>query len=541
MPLLLIAAGAVTWIVVIAVVLVAAQRSDSIPEVPPTAAVAQPTLAASTATPSFTPTPTVTPSRTPTASATNTPLPTATLTSEPSATATETPLAAAQATTPTQGEIPTAGQDEVAAQGGVPADARSAAPEAAQTEPAPDAASASACTTPDGWQPYTVQADDTLFEFVLIATEAGVTTSVDDLMAANCLPDRLIVVGQVIYLPPGLFPTPAPPPTDPPTPDVAGTQAACIRPEGWQSYTVQQDDTLFAFVLGTREADQGETSVEALVTANCLQTTLLTVGQVIFLPPGAADNAPPSAPQPAVEPVTGPRTPLCPCTIVVPEGWRREQIAASIDTIPVAFSGADFLNATGSGAATPYDYANARPGGTSLEGFLFPGTYEVQNETTAEAFRDQLLAAFDASVSAQMRADASAQGISFYEALTMASVIQRESRAAATQKLIASLFYNRLRDGNRLGSTTGAQYALGVPGNWWPRINGSNMEVDSPYNTYTHPGLPPGPIDNPGLSAITAAVYPAETDYYYMAASCDGTGAHFSTTYEEHLATVNCQ
>ena len=122
-----------------------------------------------------------------------------------------------------------------------------------------------------------------------------------------------------------------------------------------------------------------------------------------------------------------------PCTIVVPEGWRREQIAAAIDSVPVAFSGQAFLNATGPGAMTPYDYINGRPPGTSLEGYLFPGTYAVQNETTAEDFRDMLLAAFDAAVPAGMRADAAAQGISFHEALTMASIIQRESRAPETQ------------------------------------------------------------------------------------------------------------
>ncbi|HML22261.1 MAG TPA: LysM peptidoglycan-binding domain-containing protein, partial [Aggregatilinea sp.] len=289
LPLVLIVVGAITWIVAAAVVINAARQSDSTREASPTVVVQRPTLAASTATPSDTPTATITPSPTPTATATHTPAPTETPTSAPTATATDTPVEAAQAITPTSAEAVGA-PDDVAGQSAAPAEVRADAPDAAQTQAAPDAL---ACAIPDGWQPHTVQQDDTLFEFVLIVAQAGVTTSVDELVAGNCLTDRLIVVGQVLYLPPGLFPTPLPPPTDPPTPDAAGTQAACTRPEGWQPYTVQQDDTLFAFVLGTREAGQGETSVDAIVAANCLPNSMLTVGQVIFLPPGAADYAPP--------------------------------------------------------------------------------------------------------------------------------------------------------------------------------------------------------------------------------------------------------
>lgn len=328
-----------------------------------------------------------------------------------------------------------------------------------------------------------------------------------------------------------------------PAPDEPGTESpgdagGCIPPDGWEPYTVQQDDTLFAFALGVENA----VTVDELVTANCLTSRYLLVGQQIFLPPGAAENAPPSVPAvPAdLAGATGPRTPNCPCTIRVVEGWRREQIADAITQSETLFTGADFLAVTGPGASTPFDFTQERPAGTSLEGFLFPGVYTLQNETTAENFRDMLLEAFAANISPQVRADAAAQGISFYQALIMASVIQRETRGAEYQKLVASIFYNRLRDGNRLASTVPVQYALGGPGNWWPRITGSNMEVESPYNTYTRPGLPPAPVDNPGQSAILAAVYPAQTDYYYMAARCDGGGVAFSVTYEEHLAAITC-
>jgi hypothetical protein len=313
----------------------------------------------------------------------------------------------------------------------------------------------------------------------------------------------------------------------------------CSPPEGWERYVTQPDDTLFAFVLGAG----GTITVDDLVAANCLTSRYLSVDQVIYLPPGAAENAPPSSPVVSGSALyaRGPRTPDCPCSIRIPEGWRREQVAEAITAAQTMFTGGDFLAATDPGASAPFDFVMERPSGASMEGFLFPGTYTAQNDTTAEQFRDMLLAAFAANVSPQMRADAAAQGVTFYQALVIASVVQREVRGPETQKLVASVIYNRFRDGNRLASTVTVQYALGGPGNWWPRVTAQGLKVDSPYNSYALPGLPPGPIDSPGLSAIVAALYPAQTDYYYHTQACDGTGELFATTYEEHLANVNCQ
>ena len=319
--------------------------------------------------------------------------------------------------------------------------------------------------------------------------------------------------------------------------ETAGTES-CVPPDGWERYVVQPDDTLFAFVLGV----EGAVSVDDLVAANCLTGRYLQIGQVLYLPPGAAENAPSSAPAAAAgsDAPTGPRTPNCPCTITITPGWRREQIADAINTGQTAFTGADFLAVTGPDASAPFDFVMERPPGTSMEGFLLPGAYTLQNETTAEDFRNMLLEAFGANISPQMRADAAAQGLSFYQALIIASIVQREVRGPETQKLVASVYYNRLRDGNRLASTVPIQYALGAAGNWWPRVNNSALETDTPYNTYTGPGLPPTPVDNPDVSAIVAAVYPAQTNYYYHTASCDGSGEAFAATYEEHLANVNC-
>jgi hypothetical protein len=337
------------------------------------------------------------------------------------------------------------------------------------------------------------------------------------------------------------------PPTTPPTilpatpadTDSALTAAGCPVPSGWERYIVQPDDTLFAFALGSG----GSVTVDQLMIANCLSSRYLAVDQVLYLPPGAAENAPPSAPviSAPVGGATGPRAPNCPCVIAVAEGWRREQIADAINAAQTTFTGADFLAVTGPGASAPFDFVMDRPGGTSLEGFLFPGTYTVQNDTTAEGFRDMLIAAFGANVSPQVRADAAAQGVTFYQALIIASIVQRETRGPETQKLTASVYYNRFRDGNRLGTTVSVQYALGAPGNWWPRVTQSGLQVDSPYNTYNRAGLPPTPIDSPGLSAILGTVYAPRTEYRFHTAACDGSGEVFAVTYEEHLANVNCE
>lgn len=332
-----------------------------------------------------------------------------------------------------------------------------------------------------------------------------------------------------------------PPPTQAPAATAEILNNGCVVPPGWERYVVQQGDTLFAFVLGA--GPEAGLSVDALIAANCLQSRYLSVGQVLYLPPGAAENAPPSEPYVAPEVLgqRGPRPAACPCTISVAAGWRREQIAEAVQASRTSFTGADFLVATGPGVSTPYDFANARPAEVSLEGYLFPGTYTVQNDTTAEQFRDMLLAAFDANVSAQVRADAAAQGVSFHQALAIASIVQREVGGPETQKLVASVYYNNLRAGGRLGSTVTVQYALGRSGAWWPRVRGSDLNVDSPYNTYKYPGLPPGPISNPGLSAILAAVYPPQTSYRFHTMACDGSGEVFAETYEQHLANVNCQ
>lgn len=224
------------------------------------------------------------------------------------------------------------------------------------------------------------------------------------------------------------------------------------------------------------------------------------------------------------------------------EGWRIEEIAAAIDTNHLfGFTGADFLAVAGPGAQADPTFATTvgLPQGASMEGFLFPDTYQLPPEITPIGLRDLLTQAFLAQVGTQIPTDAAAQGLSLYQIATLASIVQRESVNSDENPMIASVYRNRLDIGMKLDADPTVQYAIGLQnGTWWPQITRDDYTgVISDYNTYLNPGLPPGPIANPGLSAIRAAVYPETSDFLYFRAACDGSGYHnFARSFEEHVA-----
>ncbi len=232
-------------------------------------------------------------------------------------------------------------------------------------------------------------------------------------------------------------------------------------------------------------------------------------------------------------------------TIRITEGWRREQIADWLDQQGgLPFGGAEFLGASGAGSSIPPDLSVAGdiPQGISLEGFLFPDTYRLSVDSTAADLVAKMLQNFDSKVTAQLRADAAARGLTIYQVVTLASIVEREAMVAEERPLIASVYLNRLAVGMKLEADPTVQYAMGYQpdrGEWWnlDLTQEDYYAVDSPYNTYLYPGLPPGPIANPGIGSIQAVIYPAETGFLYFRAACDGSGLHsFALTYEEHLA-----
>jgi UPF0755 protein len=150
---------------------------------------------------------------------------------------------------------------------------------------------------------------------------------------------------------------------------------------------------------------------------------------------------------------------------------------------------------------------------------------------------------FDESISSEMRQGFENQGLSLQEAVTLASIVQRETIIEDEMPIIASVFYNRLRNGIKLETDPTVQYALGyneLQKTWWTNpLSLDDLKFESLYNTYLYSGLPPSPIANPGLSALRAAAFPAKTPYYYFRAACDGSGRHqFAETFQEHLGNA---
>lgn len=216
------------------------------------------------------------------------------------------------------------------------------------------------------------------------------------------------------------------------------------------------------------------------------------------------------------------------------EGWTVREIAAALrgqkylasEAVPDEFirlaSDPQFISSLGFGGAA------------SLEGYLFPDTYFVTRPLSAEALLKRMVARFREVFASLGGAAAFPAGLAEPQLVTLASIVEKETGAPEERPLIASVFMNRLRGDVPLQSDPTIIYGL-------PRFDGNIRKEDianpHPYNTYVHPGLPPGPISNPGRASLEAAVHPAQTDYLYFVSRNDGTHA-FSRTLEEHMAAV---
>lgn len=222
------------------------------------------------------------------------------------------------------------------------------------------------------------------------------------------------------------------------------------------------------------------------------------------------------------------------------EGWRIEQVAESLKLQPnLAFSEDEYMKLVGpSGRGLGgYSFLSDIPEGASLEGFLFPDTYRFSFQTTTAEVINRFLSRFDEQVTPQMRQDAAAQGLNLFQVVTLASIVEREGVHDDERPMIASVYLNRLAINMKLDADPTTQYAIGTSANWWPMLDFDLNTIDNPYNTYVYTGLPPGPIANPGLASIRAVIYPAQSNFLFFRAKCDGSHYHnFSVTYEEHVA-----
>ncbi len=243
-------------------------------------------------------------------------------------------------------------------------------------------------------------------------------------------------------------------------------------------------------------------------------------------------------------------------TITIPEGWRLEQVADYLAEIELFGEGEDSANGYRDQALSAdlsdldpaqYPFLQERPAGSSLEGFLFPDTYEIPAVDTIAAevfsrqldnFAAQVLPLYEESVAA------GTTELSLFEALTLASIVEREAVVPEERPAIAGVYLNRIANGIALEADPTVQYAMGYQPDtdlWWktPVYLEEYSSVVSPYNTYLNQGLPPGPIASPGLSSIQAVLDPAEHDYFYFVAVPDETGAHvFASTWDEHVVNV---
>ncbi len=225
-------------------------------------------------------------------------------------------------------------------------------------------------------------------------------------------------------------------------------------------------------------------------------------------------------------------------TITIPEGWRREQIAAYVAVQVPGIDENEFL--TASGEILPgYSFSDSAPQDSTLEGFLFPETYLVDPNGDAASLVARMLSAFEAQFDENLRSAFKNQGLSLYQAVTLASIVEREAIVPEERPRIAAVYLNRLSAGMTLDADPTIQYALGLQpdGSWWKSaLSFDDLELNSSYNTYLFMGLPPGPIANPGHASLEAVGFPAETQELYFRALCDGSGRHaFAETYEGHL------
>jgi len=231
-----------------------------------------------------------------------------------------------------------------------------------------------------------------------------------------------------------------------------------------------------------------------------------------------------------------------PFRVVFPEGFTRKQMAERVTAVadiaerkrgkPVKLKANAYLAATARPRRQPGFGAKAYP----LEGFLFPATYDFTARMTSAQLVAAQLKAFRLNWAKLNLAYARSKNLTPYDVLIIASMVEKETPAPEERQLVAGVIYNRLHEGMPLGIDATTRFATG---NYEEPLTESELAIDSPYNTRTNAGLPPGPIGSPGLASIEAAAHPAKVDYLYYVVKPGACGEHsFSSTAAEFEADV---
>ncbi|HYM16577.1 MAG TPA: endolytic transglycosylase MltG [Dehalococcoidia bacterium] len=225
--------------------------------------------------------------------------------------------------------------------------------------------------------------------------------------------------------------------------------------------------------------------------------------------------------------------------VLIPEGRRVEEVAAILDRSGVVKK-QDFLDALVKSRYSEPFLAQTKT--TDLEGFIFPATYQFTRNEKPQDVVNAFLQAFQVNVADKLQLEG--QNLTLDQVVTLASIVEREAQLPAERPIIASVFLNRLRAGIPLQADPTVQFAVAQDpasvatyGYWKASLTVDDLKLKSPYNTYVNPGLPPGPIANPGFDAIQAVVRPAQTNYLFFVAKGDGSHA-FAETLAEHLRNV---
>jgi uncharacterized YceG family protein len=219
-------------------------------------------------------------------------------------------------------------------------------------------------------------------------------------------------------------------------------------------------------------------------------------------------------------------------TVTIPEGYSREQVAPLVEEVGLTGSYTDATIHSKYLSPAKYGGKDAK----NLEGFLFPDTFELKPGAPVADLVQLQLQDFKRRIKGVDMSYAKSKNLTVYDVVTIASMVEREAMVEKERPLVAAVIYNRLKDGMPLGIDATTRFATG---NYEEPLTESELAIDSPYNTRTNAGLPPGPIGSPGLASIEAAAHPAKVDYLYYVVKPGACGEHsFSSTAAEFEADV---
>ncbi len=222
--------------------------------------------------------------------------------------------------------------------------------------------------------------------------------------------------------------------------------------------------------------------------------------------------------------------------ITIPEGWTTKDMDKYFTEIG-KFQPGSFLSVVNSPVNnSDYTILADRPEGVGLEGYLFPDTYNIYKKATEKEVIEKMLQNLEKKFKPEWRQEIKNQGKTIYEIITMASIIEKEVRKQEDMEYVSDIFWRRIKNRQGLESCATLAYVLGVNKN---QYSIEDTKTNSPYNTYRNKGLPPGPISNPGINAIKAAIYPRSNNYNFFLSAAVTGDTIYSVTFEEHVRNKN--